>query len=135
MQILKFKSQLTYVFYAAVNHLSRPLRKQKFTSAGSKFHCLRFVIGGFQSVLYVSVFQVYSLWLKLWLTTGKTHLWRWLLNLRVCMFLKSTVIVVVVVDSISWQSEKLKRTSSSMQILTTLQERRTEKILDGWTGV
>ena len=42
---------------------------------------------------------------------------------------------VVVVDSISGQSEKLKRTSSSMQILTTLQERRTKKILDGWTGV
>ena len=135
MQIVKFKSQLTYVFYAAVNHLSRPLRKQKFTSAGSKFHCLRFVIGGFQSVLYVSVFQVCSLWLKLWLTTGKNAFVKVALYLRVCMFLKSTVIVVVVVDSISWQSEKLERTSSSMQILTTLQERRTEKILDGWTGV
>ena len=30
-QILKFKSQLTFAFFAAVNHLSGPLRKQKFT--------------------------------------------------------------------------------------------------------
>ena len=30
-QILKFKSQLTFVFFAAVNHLSGPLREQKFT--------------------------------------------------------------------------------------------------------
>ncbi|CAH3022608.1 unnamed protein product [Porites evermanni] len=31
MQILKFKSQLTIVFFAAVNHLNGPLRKQNFT--------------------------------------------------------------------------------------------------------
>ena len=51
------------------------------------------------------------------------------------VFKKRSNNIVVVVDSISGQSEKLKRTSSSMQILTTLQERRTKKILDGWTGV
>ena len=51
------------------------------------------------------------------------------------VFKKCSNNIVVVVDSISGQSEKLKRTSSSMQILTTLQERRTKKILDGWTGV
>ena len=57
MRILKFKSQLTFVFCAAINHLSRPLKKQKFTSTGLKVHGLRFVIGGFRSILCVSVFQ------------------------------------------------------------------------------
>ena len=50
MQILKFKSQLTIAFLAAVNHLNGPLRKQNF-------HGFLFVIGGFRSVLCVSVFQ------------------------------------------------------------------------------
>ena len=36
VRILKFKSPLTFAFFAAFNHLSRPLRKQKFTSLGSK---------------------------------------------------------------------------------------------------
>ena len=36
MQILKFKSPLTFAFFAAVNHFSRPLRKEKFTSMASK---------------------------------------------------------------------------------------------------
>ena len=35
MQILKFKSQLTFAFLTAVNHLSGSLREQKFTSMGS----------------------------------------------------------------------------------------------------
>ena len=54
---VKFKSQLTYAFFTAINHLSRPLRKQNFTSVGSKGHGLRSVIGGFKSFLFVSVFQ------------------------------------------------------------------------------
>ena len=54
---MKFKSQLTIAFFAAVNHLNGPLRKQNFTLTGSKGHGLRFVIGGFGSVLCVSVFQ------------------------------------------------------------------------------
>ena len=45
MRILKFKSQLTIAFFAAVNHLNGPLRKQNFTSRG------------FRSVLCVSLFQ------------------------------------------------------------------------------
>ena len=57
MRTLKFKSQLTIAFFAAVNHLNGPLRKQNFTLTGSKGHCLGFVIGGFRSVLCVSVFQ------------------------------------------------------------------------------
>ena len=40
MRILKFKSQLTFAFFAAINHLSGPLRKQKFTSMSSKGHGL-----------------------------------------------------------------------------------------------
>ena len=57
MQILKFKSQLMIAFVAAVNHLNGPLRKQNFTLTGSKGHSLLFVIGGFRSILCVSVFQ------------------------------------------------------------------------------
>ena len=57
MQILKFKSQLTTAFFAAVNHLNGPLRKQDSTLMGSKGQDLWFVIGGFWSVLCVSVFQ------------------------------------------------------------------------------
>ena len=36
MRILKFKSQLMITFFAAVNHLNGPLRKQNFTLTGSK---------------------------------------------------------------------------------------------------
>ena len=42
MPILKFKSQLTIAFFAAVNHLNGPLRKQNFTLMG--FKRSRFVI-------------------------------------------------------------------------------------------
>ena len=35
MQILKFKSQLKIAFFAALNHLNGPLRKQNFTLTGS----------------------------------------------------------------------------------------------------
>ena len=57
MRIVNFKSQLTIAFFAAVNHLSGPLRKQNFTLTGSKVHGLLFLIGGFRSVLCISVFQ------------------------------------------------------------------------------
>ena len=50
-QILKFKSQMTFEFFAAVSHLSRPFRKQNFTLTGSKGHGLWFVIGRFRSFL------------------------------------------------------------------------------------
>ena len=46
-RILKFKRQLTFAFFAAVNHLTGSLTKQKFTSMDSKGHGLQFVIGGF----------------------------------------------------------------------------------------
>ena len=57
LRILKYKSQLTIAFFAAANHLNGPLRKQNFTLTGSKGHGLWFVIGGFRSILCVSVFQ------------------------------------------------------------------------------
>ena len=59
-RILKFKSQLTFAFLAAVDHFrhfSGAHRKHKFTSTCSKGHGLWFVIGVFRSVLCVSVFQ------------------------------------------------------------------------------
>ena len=57
MRILKFKSQPTITFFATVNHLNGPHRKQNFTLTGSKGQGLGFVIGGFRFVLCVSVFQ------------------------------------------------------------------------------
>ena len=55
---MKFKSQLIFAIFAAVDHLSRPRRKQKFTwTTSSKGHSLWFVFGGFWSILSVSVFQ------------------------------------------------------------------------------
>ena len=36
MRILKFRSQPTIAFFAAVNHLNGPLRKQNFTSRVQK---------------------------------------------------------------------------------------------------
>ena len=53
MRILKFKSQLTIAFFAAVKQLNGPLRKQNFNG----FKRSWFVICGFRSVLCVSVFQ------------------------------------------------------------------------------
>ena len=40
MRILKFKSQLTIAFSAAVDYLNGPLRKQNFSLTGSKGHGL-----------------------------------------------------------------------------------------------
>ena len=56
---MKFKSKHTDIFFfPAINHLSGPLRKQNFTLTGSKGHgfAILIVIGGFRSVLCVSVF-------------------------------------------------------------------------------
>ena len=92
MRILKFKSQLTIAFFAAVNHLNGPLRKQNFTLTGSKGHGLWFVIGGFQSVLCVSVFQGSSLVIVIMIDGSERRdceggFW----NFRVRMFVKSAV--------------------------------------------
>ena len=51
------KASCRFAFFAAVNHLSGPLRKQNFTLTGSKGYGLWFVIGEFRSVLCVSLFQ------------------------------------------------------------------------------
>ena len=91
MRIVKFKSQLTIAFFAAVNHLNGPLRKQNFTLTGSKGHGLWFVIGGFRSVLCVSVFQGSLLVIVYDWRQRKTQLWGRLRNFRVRMFVKSAV--------------------------------------------
>ena len=54
MRILKFISQPTIAFFAAVNHLNGPLRKQTLLHG---FKRSWFVICGFRSVLCVSLFQ------------------------------------------------------------------------------
>lgn len=39
-RILKLKRQLMFAVFAPINNLNRPLRKEKFTSVGSKGHGL-----------------------------------------------------------------------------------------------
>ena len=92
MRILRFKCQLTIAFFAAVNHLNGPLWKQNFTLTGSKGHGFWFVIGGFRSVLCVSVFQDSSLVIVINIDGSEKRMWRRLLNFKVRMFVKSTVI-------------------------------------------
>ena len=43
-------------FFCSIKHLNRPLRKHIFTWTSSNVHGLWFVIGGFQSLRFVSVF-------------------------------------------------------------------------------
>ena len=87
MQILKFKSQLTIAFFAAVNHLNGPLRKQNFTLTGSKGQGLWLVdFDPFCVFLcFVACDHNYD-WRQ-----RKTQLWRRLLKYRVRMFVKSAV--------------------------------------------
>ena len=58
--ILKFKSQLMFAFFAAVNHISRPLRKQKFTPTGSNDHGLW--LADFDPFCVFPCFKVCCLW-------------------------------------------------------------------------
>ena len=88
MGILKFKSQLTIAFFAAVNHLNRPVRTKNFTLTGSKGQGLWFVNGGFWSVVCVSVFQGCLLVIVIMIDGSER---RRLLNFRVRTFVKSAV--------------------------------------------
>ena len=91
-RILKFKSPLTFALFAAVNHLSRPLRKQNRTLSGSKGHSLWFVIDGFRSVLCVFVLQGSLLVIVIMVDKQrKAQLRRQLLNFRVRVFFKRVV--------------------------------------------
>ena len=56
MRTLEFKSQQRFTSFAAVNHLSGPLGKQKLTSAGSKGDIFQSWLVDFDP-LFVSVFQ------------------------------------------------------------------------------
>ena len=93
MRIVKFKSQLTIAFFAAVNHLNGPPRKQNFTLTGSKGHHLwcdqwiwiRFVC--FCVSRFVAFDSNYD-----WRQWKTQYLWRRLLHFRVWMFVKSAVI-------------------------------------------
>ena len=51
------KLQSNFGFFCSVSYLSRPLRKHMVTWTSSKGHGLWFVIGGFQFVWFVSMFQ------------------------------------------------------------------------------
>ena len=53
-----FQTSKGFCIFCSVNHLSGPVRKQMFTCTSSKGHGLRFGIGGFRSVLFVSCFKV-----------------------------------------------------------------------------
>ena len=66
-----------------VNQLSGTLRKRKFSSTVSKGHCLWFVIGGFRSVFWVSVFQGSLLVIILWPKPDVTALFT---NMRTLKF-------------------------------------------------
>ena len=55
---MKFKTQLMTSFFAAVNHLSGPLRKQNFTSAGSKGHVWDLSLVDFDSFWVFLCFKV-----------------------------------------------------------------------------
>ena len=55
---MKFKSQLMTSFFAAVNHLSGPLRKQNFTSTGSKGHVWDLSLVDFDPFWVVLCFDV-----------------------------------------------------------------------------
>ena len=88
MQILKFKCQLVIAFFAAINHLNGPLRKQNFTLTGLKGHGLWFVFGGFRSVLCFCVSRFVACDRNYDWRQRKTQVWRKLLNFRVRMFVK-----------------------------------------------
>ena len=89
VRILKFKSQLTIVFFTGVNHLNGPLGKQNFTSTRSwSVICdwwisIRFV---FQGSLLVIVIMIDG---------SETRNWP-LLIFRVRMFVKSAVNLCVI---------------------------------------
>ena len=81
---LNYKSQLTFVFFAAVNSVWTPLRKQKFTSTSWKFHGFNWWI----SICFVCFKWVNYLWLT---ATNKPNCSGWCLNYSVRVFLKSAV--------------------------------------------
>ena len=88
-QTPKFKSQPTLTLFAAVNHLSGPLRKQKFTSTSSKGHGSRFVIGEF---LYILWFCCSLLVIVIIIASAKnTIIISSLLQFRIHVLLKSAV--------------------------------------------
>ena len=56
MRTLKFNLNQRFTFFAAVNYLSGPLKKQVYFYQVKRL-CLSVVINQFQSILFVCVFQ------------------------------------------------------------------------------
>ena len=77
-------AQTTVAVFAAVNNLSRPLRHQMFTSAGSKDF-----VGRLWSVDFDSFCVFHGMSLQLWLTTAKKQS---LVRLWICEILEGAVI-------------------------------------------
>ena len=80
-------------FFAAVNHLSGPLRKQNFTSTGSKGHVWDLPLVDFDLFWVFLCFKARCLWSYLWLTAAKNVIVSWLFNFIIRVFLKSAVMV------------------------------------------
>ena len=82
------KAAFTIAFFAAINHLNRPLRKENFTITGSKGHGLWFSIHFVCLCVsrFVACNRNYD-----WRQQKTQLLWRRLLNFRVHMFVKSAV--------------------------------------------
>ena len=87
---LKFKSQLTFAFFGAVNHLNGTLRKQlnSFKQVQRVMVCDLWLVD-------FDPFSVFSRFIacdgNYYWRQWKTHLWRRLLDLRVRVFVKSSV--------------------------------------------
>ena len=84
MRILKFRTQPTIAFFAAVNHLNVDLLGNETLLHG--FKRAWFVICGFRSVLCVSLFQGSLLVIVIMIDgSDKQNCDRWHLNFRVRM--------------------------------------------------
>ena len=83
-RILKFKSQLTFAVFAAVSHLSEPLRKQTFTSTGSKGYGLLLLLWlmDFDMFCVFLCYKVRCLWSYCDWRQRKTKMWRRLFELQ-----------------------------------------------------
>ena len=109
MYTLKFKSQLTFASFVAINHLNRNLRKQKFTSTSSKGHGLRFVVGEF---LYILWFCCSLLVIVIIIASAKnTIVISSLLQFRIHVLLKSAVSIRVAYSQIRCIALRIFQTS------------------------
>ena len=90
---LKFKSQLMFPFFTAINHLSRSLGKQNFTSNQFKSSRFLWLVDWWILIHFcVFVFQGPLLAIMIMMDNSKKRIIiSWPLNFRVCLLLKSAV--------------------------------------------